>query len=511
MYNYNMQNKLMEMNKKIQEMQSEKKFFEILWPAMKNQTTYHGHYYSIKKSPDQISSWERYEKNNTTKIPFTHYGNKNDTNYVYNSKWTKKPALIMDDISPIIKEVDTYYIGRNDKKAIMFTGIERDSSAMEKFKELWSQKQFNQFRDMFNLSKDTYKDDLAIWNNYTLEDFKDIIDVLGKEQSKIIFSSPKSGDIVINGFAGTGKTVVANEIVWRDNENHNILALYATNNTRNKAIGFFESIGLEFIDAHTYDEMKEKYFSNVKQLIIQYKPYIDFSKKMLFDIKTGKLPLVFDFPFETSGNLYINITRYILTKKISVDHEEAYIAIENMIKLNDELNHGKWVKNLLSSKGYRAYLFDELPSFIEDPLINEFLLNSSGKRVFAFDKNQSDNILKLEKPKIYDINIIYRTSIEIFSFASKFANIDKDKFISNISSKDSLKFSKKPINEKRFKISEYIKDTNSIIGNEYLALSMDADVPPEINKNLYILFTRAIRQLNIYGKYAQQYKEFTND
>ena len=449
-------------------------------------------------SPEEIRGllYNELEKSDIS-IPFTITGETNVNAYIFNSKWEKRPELLNDKISSSMSIENWYFLGRGDKDSYKFIGLERSGRNSE-FKNIIYQPQYGYFKfiKQDDILSESDKDDSEIWSEYTQEYFKDILDVIDKKQKDIIQNASRTGLVHINGLAGTGKTVIANEIVWRDND-YNILALYPSSTVKKKSWKFFRSFGVDKrIRVYTYEEFdiivqreREKHIKNmdaIKGEILKIIPWIEGNTLKHINI--------------------IELARLAKKNGTYLKYSDAVSIIDNQA-LGREYERSSSIDLIVQGYigAYEAFLLDEAP------MSNYFydFLKAGKYTVMSFDSLQHREV-EINNVHEHILRIVYRTTKEIFGFAMKFLDADIS-YEANITMSDSLTFTAEATFENIINISDILMDASSIVGTEWESLSINLDAKPQLNKNLYIAFSRAIRNLNLFGEYVNEYKEWANE
>lgn len=470
--------------------------------------------------------------------------------------------------NPFNKADKAIILGRGSDEAIDLAGIKRNASIAKRYANILSISKAGITGDLKNhseeqLSKEYEQIARELWDERIEENMIDIFGMLDEEQQKIIKRFNSRESVWIRGFAGTGKTVIGNELLAKSDATAK-MAIYANKRGSLKAEEFFKVVGKNDVVVTTYQELDFNVFDSIKKTLAEFSSLFDrysdlsFMKKYLFKYGSQKISVVLP-----------DLELIKLIEKIPMNDLEGkntFELVKMILKSNDfdeKFYEKNWIDSLVSSirsskirlsilttsEGYQTninnwnadtlgkilefsnekgkiisqlksancVLMDEAPILVDYPLISSIFRDKtigrmSMKYIFAFDEYQydEDDVNELWKFAHFDrkeyLRTIYRTTNQIFAASvpsrlKKNDNVwDAPVYINN-----SVTYSDYPEFSNVIKLSDVIKNMDNYIGLEFKQLSLDVDV--RINKGqehfLYVAMTRAVQTLNICGEFKE--------
>lgn len=383
-----------------------------------------------------------------------------------------------------------------------------------------------------------------LWGDKISNNYIDLFGMIDEKQINILKESSQGISFWIQGLAGTGKTVIANEIAGKfAAADKRTYALYSNDRVKKSAIDFYEIVNkTKHIQCFTYDEMQEKIISNINEYFSnnsKNKIYKNISNERIYNVGNSKVKTnippfdiieLFSNSYTHGSNEYLFIYKSMLkmserfvNRKLLGDDKEFreffYLMKKEVAKLKlwfknktqtSELDFNSVLNFLLPVPD--CVILDEAPILLKYPiLLHQFNIKSRGyikTYISSFDEfqySQSEN-RDIWKYAHYDrkkvLNEVFRTTSEIFglsaNFLEKYSN-KKINFDSYISLSDSLTFTESPIYDDVIYISDVISNPEKYIGSEFRELSVVVDKKISVNNFhlAYIAFTRAVASLNI--------------
>lgn len=396
---------------------------------------------------------------------------------------------------------------------------------------------------------------LKLWEKRTKTNLIDVFEMLDVEQTNILSSYSGKTSLWIQGLAGTGKSVLATEIFVKELiKKSNGLALFSTKEMKDKTN--------EHINELLNDDNERKYivatykefdFLLKKQMKLYFNDFITHSGYALIRDKLKFIDIIFfndtyqviDISDDMKQLNFLittdeNIIKFLKILVNSYGFEEIYLDEDNLwslfkffkyyVEYSSELYIDASVNGIANTYDverdisntnipniFKKYLFtklimlDEAPTLLAYPYVSYFCklitIRDEVITISAFDENQYS---KYDMDKIWKyihfdnkeiLKTIYRTTKEIFGMSSKYLGM---KWNAPVSIPDSVSFDE--IFEDDIQLSWAIENFADLIGNEYMSLSVDIDIPVnEDNKHIYyLLLSRAVGNLSLRGKYLER-------
>lgn len=468
--------------------------------------------------------------------------------------------------NPFSKADKATILGRGSDEAVDLAGLKRNASIAKRYANILTISKTGITGDLKNHSEEQLSKEYAqiareLWDERVEENMVDIFGMLDEEQQKIIKRFNSKDSVWIRGFAGTGKTVIGNELLAKS-ELKSKMAIYANKRGSLKAEEFFKHIGKDEVIVTTYEELDSEIFSVIKTTLgtfanlfskyadlsviknhifkygherisvslpeleviklVEKIPMNDFDGKNTFNlIKTLLKSNDFDEKFYDKHWIegFVNAIRSNKMKLAILTANEKYQTnidnwdIETLNKILEFSNEKEEIVSQLKSSN--CVLMDEAPILLNHPLISlifkeKTIGRMSIKYIFAFDEFQysEDDVNSLWKYVHFDrkefLRTIYRTTNQIFAASIPSKLKEKDNiWDAPVYINDSVIYSEYPKFSNVIKLSDVIKNMDHYIGLEFKQLSLDVDIKIKSNQEhiLYVAMTRAVQTLNVCGEY----------
>ncbi|NQZ29214.1 MAG: DEAD/DEAH box helicase family protein [Mycoplasmatales bacterium] len=373
----------------------------------------------------------------------------------------------------------------------------------------------------------TVNEEITIWEQTNKEEIIDIFETIDRQQKNIISDVENTLSATINGYAGTGKTVVGYELAGKlhSRNGSSILFLVPNNKLKSKTKDFFKTIGIFGLKVATYEEKSKElsdqltqHFTSSLKLDDKYKVKMNgivipwLLNNILKNHKETVYKVFNNEMDELALGIYL-IKHNVLKGEIS---SRLIKNIYNVIKKEEavalmETRHQEmyWENEELIKKGslfaYDQIFLDEAPFLLKFPFLIHYFKKVKHNAIKLYDELQySEKEVKNLKQifdydqKIWILNIVYRTTKEIFQRVMFKSRIEVN---TPITIKNSVKIVKDVDRSlPTIKLSRLRKNAIEWIGTEFLELNLIIDKPiVESDKNLiYIAGTRARKYLNIF-------------
>ena len=438
----------------------------------------------------------------------------------------------------------------NSKKWEKIAGYRREPEyLLENFENILEMRRSNNEApyNMFDIKEDLIKFSqsknrtLDIWREGLKNGSISFDSVIDREQ-KAVVSSYHGNNILINGFAGTGKTVVAVELMKKQIPGFkDKIIVFSNNNVKNIFNEELDPYG----DPKTYSELsvdiigwiaeaKWNWLSNKINLMVAEAEgekliNISYNRENIINALINKIELTSTPILSELSNQIIkdNVDVVLLrniTSNLKLSLEEVHLILSWRNKLTDmkiEFNNFKEGNNkndeqisvaaFAELKVYHpdVIILDEAPLLHNNVFLKNYFTYVSKKCniILSYDELQYDSssidwLSKFTQDfTSISLNVVYRTTKEIFALAIN--GMPKNiSYISEISDKNSIK---SKINPEGRKLSEIIRNKEDIIGSEFNSLVINADIPSINTFEKYLIFTRAKASLVITGKYKDKY------
>ena len=395
--------------------------------------------------------------------------------------------------------------------------------------------------------------DTTLWEEVNNKKSVDIAEYFDENQKQIRKHWNEFNELEVLGLAGTGKTIILNEIFSMSDRNTWLIT--PNIELKNKAIDFIKDVNPDKEETIlTYEEFELKiindFFSketkdfeifdsfsiqsvvvdskvfelrlpnnlNIIRALIDANVKNDSSYKKVATIFSEHLSLKKPDEWDSNDKLEINFIKKIIdpenfnsfVKNDMPRLKKIFGYFKKMVERSSDGQSWDYVLSLKTDEFSKvmdvkgSYIFDEAPMLAGRNILLDSL-NMMKKKIYGYDEYQyPPEMIKslkweMEIEKRYILNKVFRTTKQIFGKATeKHTLFGKEfpEYESLISKEDSLTDKRQ---DKTILLSDVISSPEKYWGVEYDNLTLKIDVPiTEDNLNYYYLAaTRAVKKLNV--------------